>query len=92
MQLATLTNRRPSERLDLLRIRDTKEVLLINFSLQHPSYFAVATVLGLSVSANDISSTTHLLNTFLIIVQLKSKLRRIHTFSFSRTKFITPTD
>lgn len=26
MQLATLTNRRPSERLDLLRIRDTNEV------------------------------------------------------------------
>lgn len=30
MQLATLTNRRPSERLDLLRLRNTKEVLLLN--------------------------------------------------------------
>lgn len=31
MQLATLTNRRPSERLDLLRLRDTKEVIIDDF-------------------------------------------------------------
>lgn len=29
MQLATLTNRRPSERLELLRLRDTHEVLML---------------------------------------------------------------
>ena len=33
MQLATLSNRRPQERLDLLRMRDTKEVMNICLSL-----------------------------------------------------------
>ena len=33
MQLATLSNWRPQERLDLLRIKDTKEVMNICLSL-----------------------------------------------------------